>query len=244
MSYDNDLRQLQQSAERQGWRVNRTTRGHIQFYAPNKHDIITFAGTPGDVRGFTNSLAQMKKAGYVDYNDNKAPATTNLGSLLVAAAPKDQVIQHSPNLKQRTVPSLIIEYLEKHPTRGVPLDEVILAVRVHRPTASEMQIKQETSRLATEDRIRRVGRGVYASKYLLVAPTEKEQEETPPPAPTPEPTPVVITPPAPTTDDNDIEELDAALVALARIESVVRKYKEVSRQFKALKAMLNSMGAA
>jgi hypothetical protein len=97
--------------------------------------------------------------------------------------------------------------------------------------------------LITKHEFRRAGMGVYIMDTTDSAP---KVEQPPPPAPTPEPVMLQPAAPAPTAvanDDSDIEELDAALVALAKIETVVRRNREVLKQFKALKVMLNNMGS-
>lgn len=59
-----DLKALVRSAERQGWRVRRTSKNHIAFYAPDGKSIVHAAATPSDSRSTQNAIAQLKKAGF------------------------------------------------------------------------------------------------------------------------------------------------------------------------------------
>src|SRR5437764_5562857 len=79
MSYQTDIQRVIRVAETQGFRVSRTTRGHYQFYAPNRKDIITTSGTPGEMHGWQNFLAQMRRAGFQE-------AVTSMGDAMREAA--------------------------------------------------------------------------------------------------------------------------------------------------------------
>jgi hypothetical protein len=54
-------------AERQGFRVDTgkgRTANHFKVWAPDGSFVTTFASTPSDRRGYLNSLAYLKRAGY------------------------------------------------------------------------------------------------------------------------------------------------------------------------------------
>jgi hypothetical protein len=59
-----DLRDIEQAAIEQGWRVDRTKIGHPVFY-PLDPDMgpIFGSGTPSDWRSIRNLLAKLKSAG-------------------------------------------------------------------------------------------------------------------------------------------------------------------------------------
>jgi hypothetical protein len=59
-----DLRDIEMAAREQGWRVERTRRGHPVFYHPSR-DIgpIYGSGSPGDQRSIRNLLARLQAAG-------------------------------------------------------------------------------------------------------------------------------------------------------------------------------------
>lgn len=59
-----DLRDIERAAIDQGWKVDRTAKGHPRFTPPDPNqDIIIGSGTPSDVRAIRNLLARLKRAG-------------------------------------------------------------------------------------------------------------------------------------------------------------------------------------
>lgn len=62
---DSDTRRLLKAAEAQGFTWDLTTRNHPRVFAPNGDFVTTFSGTSGDVRGFRNGLAAMRRAGFI-----------------------------------------------------------------------------------------------------------------------------------------------------------------------------------
>ena len=61
---DKELKALIRAAEKQGWRVERTKKGHWQFYAPDGENIVTAAGTSGGGRGTSNLLSRLRRYGF------------------------------------------------------------------------------------------------------------------------------------------------------------------------------------
>lgn len=60
-----DLRDIEEAAREQGFRVGRTKRGHSVFYPPDPQSGPVFgSGTPGDQRSLRNLLAQLRRAGF------------------------------------------------------------------------------------------------------------------------------------------------------------------------------------
>jgi len=61
-----DLRDIEQAAEEQGWRIGRTSKGHHVLYAPDVgKGFVVFSGTPGDRKAIHHSLAQLKRRGFI-----------------------------------------------------------------------------------------------------------------------------------------------------------------------------------
>jgi hypothetical protein len=61
-----DLRDLEQAARAQGWKVDRTAKGHPRFTPPDPTmEIVIGSGTPSDVRSLRNLLARLRRAGLV-----------------------------------------------------------------------------------------------------------------------------------------------------------------------------------
>ena len=60
---DKDLRKLLKELEAQGFEVRISRNGHPQVYRDGVW-VATFSGTPSDRRGFRNSLAACKRAGF------------------------------------------------------------------------------------------------------------------------------------------------------------------------------------
>ena len=62
---DKELKRILQAAEDQGFEVDWTPKnGHPTVYREGRK-VTTFAGTPSDSRSFANSLAPLKRAGFI-----------------------------------------------------------------------------------------------------------------------------------------------------------------------------------
>ncbi len=60
------VKDLEKAAREQGWRVTRTTKGHWQFWPPDRRiPPATFAGTPSDWRAIRNLIADLRRKGFV-----------------------------------------------------------------------------------------------------------------------------------------------------------------------------------
>lgn len=62
---DKDTRKVLDEAERQGFTVRITKKGHGQVRDSDSRIVAVFAGTASDRRSFANSLADLRKAGFV-----------------------------------------------------------------------------------------------------------------------------------------------------------------------------------
>lgn len=59
-----DLKEVVAAAERQGWRVEATKKGHLKFFAPDAENIVTTGGTPSDHRALANLIARLRRYGF------------------------------------------------------------------------------------------------------------------------------------------------------------------------------------
>lgn len=61
-----DIRKIEQAARKQGFRVERTSKGHIRFVPPDPTKAIVIAsGTPSDTRAIHNLVARLRRSGLV-----------------------------------------------------------------------------------------------------------------------------------------------------------------------------------
>jgi len=60
----NEVKELLDAAEKQGWRVERTKKGHWRCYAPDGDTIVIVPGTPSDRRSLRNAVAEMRRGGF------------------------------------------------------------------------------------------------------------------------------------------------------------------------------------
>lgn len=63
---DGFFRNILDSALKQGWRVQRTTKGHWQFIPPSTLPMVVTGNTSGDQRSVRHFLSQMRKSGFQD----------------------------------------------------------------------------------------------------------------------------------------------------------------------------------
>lgn len=61
-----ELRKIEQAAWEQGWRVERTKKGHIRFVPPEvTKPMVEAAGTPSELRSIRNLLAQLRRSSLI-----------------------------------------------------------------------------------------------------------------------------------------------------------------------------------
>lgn len=61
---DKELRKVLDEAERQGFTVQRTKRGHVMVRDANNVPVTTFSGSASDSRSLRNGIAQLRRAGF------------------------------------------------------------------------------------------------------------------------------------------------------------------------------------
>ena len=60
-----DLKKILQAAEKQGWKVERTKKGHWQLFAPDGVNIVTVSGTPGGAKAIQYIVSDLRRFGFV-----------------------------------------------------------------------------------------------------------------------------------------------------------------------------------
>jgi hypothetical protein len=59
-----ELAEIIAALEDQGWRVERTKKGHWRCYAPGGEGIVLLAGIPLDRRSLANAVARLRRYGF------------------------------------------------------------------------------------------------------------------------------------------------------------------------------------
>ena len=226
MSHQTDLEEVKKRAEQQGFRVTRTNRGHWQFYAPNKEDIITVGGTPGDWRGWQNFIASLKRAGY------DPGATTPLAEALEKAVIETPL----PSTQHLSISDLIKDVIRNSPDRVFQYSEVVAICKARRPEILESSVGSALSMLYSRGTIARCGKGQYRWSSEEQKPKPNGSTR-PPTTAVPDNSLGVLT--GDVDIDADLHELDDALAALSRIETVVRRNREVLIQLQRVKVLLS-----
>lgn len=62
---DKDTKRLLAEAERQGFSVRMTSRGHAQVRDSSNVVVAVLSGTASDHRSFRNAVSQLRRAGFV-----------------------------------------------------------------------------------------------------------------------------------------------------------------------------------
>lgn len=227
MSQDSDIQKIIRNAQSQGFRYSKTTQGHHQLYSPDGNHIVTHSGTSSDHRGFYNFLSQLKRAGYMELQ--------TLGDAMPSVKPENGGAKLSAS-------QYVIDLLSRH-EEGVSNQDIAAYIRSVRPDLGVSSPSNATHFLIQKGVVKRMPSGIY----MLV---DRTIDHTIRKAPKPRLQKLVQLAPselgsAPAgfktgdaTIDKDLKALDEALSALAKIETVVRKNREVLVQFAKLKAML------
>jgi hypothetical protein len=241
MSYNSDLDRVKKRSLEQGWRIKITTAGHHQFIPPDKdEEIVVTSGTPGDQRSWNNFLSDMRRSGYRD------EPLTAMGEAFEAARGASPVPVSKPPTTH-----FVLEVLGRH-LDGMSVANIQAYVLSQRPDLTEYAVPGALASLKAKGKVMSVGHGFYR----IASPVKEPRVIVHVPEPVPpvvefkppvlEPTttaPVMIA--GSTTGDPaidvDLAELDAALVALSKIEAVVRRNRAVLAQFAVLKQLLNKV---
>jgi hypothetical protein len=237
-----DMDKIIKQARDQGFRYQRTEKNHHQFYAPDGKTIVTHSATGSDTRGDDNFMADMKRAGYTH-------GLSSLGEALRAAGTK------APNGGAKlSVAQYALDALSRHP-EGLGYADLTAVVRSQRPDVGESALSVALSQMVARGQVQRLGprgQSTYRLYPLTVMPVTRAALEQPKANghgtvavqdAGPVAAPPTVEAGARTGDaaiDSDLEILDRALAALADIEGVVRKNREVLAQLASLKKMLGA----
>src|SRR6266850_1288769 len=225
MSQNSDLNRVIKNAESQGFRYFKSTSGHHQLYAPNGHDIVTTSGTPSDHRGFNNFMADLRRAGYMEMQ--------TLGdAMLRTTVPEvaEEVKEPEDNKATKlSATKLILDLLSCHP-EGMPTRDIAAYVHSIRPELGRSGPSNGLAQLirkeliVSEQGLYRLNKRTQGNGATHSTPSHVTHS-------------AVGVKAGDASIDKDLKALDTALAALASIESVVRKNREVLIQFAKLKAM-------
>ena len=58
-----EIRKIIKAAERQNWRVVRTTRGYVHFFTPDGEWAACYPNTPSSQRTLRNTIAKLRRHG-------------------------------------------------------------------------------------------------------------------------------------------------------------------------------------
>lgn len=224
MSQSGDVEKVIRNAVLQGFKYSKTSRGHHQLLAPNGHDIVHHSGTPSDTRGFYNFLAQLKRAGYMELQ--------TLGDAISEASKAPAEIK-TPGANL-SITQHIIELLSRHPEGMSPADikayikSVKPDVKGADPQHTALHILKNRGMVKAPDH-----RG---GRYILITTEKKKPEKV-------EAKSEILDFSKLDTGDKtlnkDLKALDEAindaLVALTKIDSLVRKQKETLIKFAKLR---------
>jgi hypothetical protein len=196
-----DINWVIREALSQGWQHDRTTRGHHQFFAPNGQDIVTTSGTPSDYRAFRNFLSDMKKRGFVMPIDGK-------------------------RIKYGAAKRELLAYLKRHEGKEVLKADLRAYLRSVLPGISSVTIHKNLRALETAEGVTNTPIGmIYRSiTWTTTAPVVQTIVQ-----PNPEPPKATLVQTPTIGSDLEEQELDEALEALAKIERIIRRHKEIAR---------------
>lgn len=236
MSSSIDINRIIRQAKEQGFRHQITERNHHQFYSPNGKDIVVHSGTTSDHRGDENFMHEMKRAGYQHGLNSLGEALSAAG---VNASPKP-----ANGGAKLSVVQIIIDALARHP-EGLSAATIKMIVMGGRPDLANNSSYSGLNTTVAKGFARKWPNGNYkltdvdrsGFKTYVRNPT-KEAAAPKTNGATPHPTVEVGERTGDPTIDADLQALDGALAALALIEGVVRKNREVLVQLAALKKVL------
>jgi hypothetical protein len=231
-----DMTRVIRQAQEQGFRYQRTEKNHHQFYAPNGKDIITHSSTGSDVRGDDNFMSDMKRAGYVHGLNSLAEALQAAGAKPPNGGGKLSVTQY------------LVDALARHP-EGLVVPDLKAIINSQRPGLNANATYSGLNTLMVKGFVKKLPSGIYkltdADLSSFKTSARPARGKTEPHKTTPPKTNGVHKPTVEigertgdATIDADLQALDNALAALAQIEGVVRKNREVLAQLASLKKLL------
>lgn len=213
MDYEDVVRR----AIEKGWVVKNTGGGHRELKSPDGDGRVIASATPGDHRAAMNLVSDFKRNG------------------LDVHAGLDK--KHDKSLSRR----LMIDFMRRHSERSINISEILAVVRASGlPEYTEPAMFKLVQAAANRGDIHRTDRGWYRWGPLPIVPGTIKVA-----SPTTEhvPAATVITAAqhADAETDEDMLAIDEALVALSKIEMVVRRNREKLKQLAVLKKLLGEI---
>jgi hypothetical protein len=218
MSRDSDLSKIIKNAQVQGFKYSRTSTGHHQFYAPNGHDIITFSGTPSDGRSDLNSMAALKRAGYMELQ--------TLGD----AMPEKKEEEVPVKKVKLSVAKHLADLLSRHP-EGMSKENIQAYIKSVRPDVTDASYYEATRSLINKGLAKRLPSG----HIQLIGNADKVKKPIKAEVPVLRGKSVSV--------DKDLKALDAAmnkaLTALTEIDHIAHRLKEELSDYAMIKEMFS-----
>lgn len=226
-------------ARDQGWEYSKTSGGHHRLVSPQGR-IVMNSGTPSDYRSVKNFRAELKRHGLkprtipVIVKKEKHNVTTHeipKETLAIMSQPPTEKKKKKYSGARGLLRTLLIDLARKHDNvAGISGEDIKDEVKLAIPDITEKAVSQGLTYYGTLGIFTRVRYGRYRLTEMM---------GTPPATPT-------ISAPAPASAagsfaevevEEDIRILDEALAALAKIDQVVRKQREIVKQIAVLKKM-------
>jgi hypothetical protein len=244
-----ETKALVELAKAQGWEHSKTSGGHHRLVSPDGK-IVGMSGTPSDWRSVKNFRGQLKRAGLKAFVPvivkEKQTVTVHQmkpETIAIMSQPVADLASVTKKKKQSSTRGHLHDVLIKLMTEldqpeGLGTDDLSKPLRAIFPDMPANGVSSCLSYWAKRGLLTKLR---YA-RYRLTSLMPAQAVEPAPGAP-------IISapatpPPAPTTSimdvdvEDDIRKLDEALAALATIDSIVRKHREIVKQMAALKQLL------
>lgn len=243
MSARGDLRRVIARAERQGFRHEILGSGHHRFYAPNNRSIVQCSATMREGGWWHRFMLEMKKAGYQHQEQrtvsdvNNTHATTSLGDALQSALKTPAVAPRG------TYANLVRAAMQREPEHWFCAASVKTLIHAAGFTAyTETSAGALLATLCKQGQCHRGDPGWY--RHAAPNPERALKALLPSPATT-------VSCDA-TGDDRELDEalaalgrietvINEALNDVGRIEAVVRKYKHIIAQVRQMKTLLDGV---
>lgn len=233
-----EAKALIELAKNQGWEYSKTSSGHHRLVSPQGR-IVMNSGTPSDYRSVKNFRAELKRWGLkprtipviVKERQNvtvhEIPKPTI--AILAAPLPPEKKSRRTSDVRGHLLGTLIPLMRKLDKPEGITVDELRPDLLVAFPNLVISSLASTLSYHASRKTLVRTGHGRYRLAELA-----GKLPATPPTSPQPS-TAVSV---ADVDVEEDIRILDEALAALAKIDQVVRKHREIVKQMAALKKAL------
>lgn len=209
-TYAQELEEIIDRAEQQGWQARDTQSGHKQLFAPDGRGIVVAPGTPSDHRSIDNFVADLKRHGYKPFNNTEE---------LMAQR------------RVRGVKGVIEAALRENPTKAFGIHELRDIALTKLPGTAPNATDSALSNMVAAGRIERVSMGVYQWKPDLPG-LEPVAQAVPAPAAAQE---LVDD-----DERELNEVIGELMDVMGRAEKLLRKYHSIIKQVGALRKLLGS----